>query len=405
MKISFTSLILSLMLMGGSVNASDLPNAADKALVNEANTALAQKDYKTAFAKFSVLAEQGKPAAQFNLGAFYLNGQGVQKDDKLAFEWLRKSAMQGNSRALQVIENSAARGNVYAIKELKTIKGQAEPVQEIAQPQVKPQEKPQEKPQAQARTKNRGAEDTLVYNDPTVAAPNKWVFGISAEYGKYKAKEPLYYPVGGVMSFATQSYSSSQPGVSVWAGFGDTTVMASYGKRKGKASSNVQGVGLLEKSFSTKETEIDARWLIRGLSSSHFMPYALAGFAQNSTSGTENEISFQDVYTQKDLMLMLGAGAIIPADQNIGFRVDGRFGADRQTASGSYVPGPGVTLTFNSYKYSATASFFRFTAGMYYKISGGWSAELGTRYGKYAAGIGPAFSDASFFVTAGYTFR
>jgi outer membrane protein W len=89
-------------------------HAEDNALINEANAALSQKDYSGAFSKFSVLAQHGNATAQFNLGAFYLNGQGVQKDEKQAFEWFAKSAAQKNARALQVIQNAAAKGNENA---------------------------------------------------------------------------------------------------------------------------------------------------------------------------------------------------------------------------------------------------------------------------------------------------
>jgi hypothetical protein len=401
MKIILTALVLLLALTGG------LANADDNTLAQEANAALAQKDYKTAFTKFSILAEQGKPAAQFNLGAFYLNGQGVQKDDKLAFEWFRKSAAQGNARALQIIESASARGNVNAKNELTILQGSTEPVNDLPQPQAPPlvkQEKPQEKPVAKAKA-NRAAENTLVYNDPTVAAPGKWVYGISADYSKYKSIEPLYYPVSGVLNNTTQSYNTSQPGISAWVGYDDISVMASFGSRSGNVASIVQGVGALNKAFHTKESEIDVRWLIHQLSTSHFSPFVLVGYALDSTSGTENEISFEDVYSQKDSMLMLGAGAIIPVDEKIGFRVDGRMGSDRQTSYGKYIAGPGVTLNFNAYRYTATAPFSRLTATMYYKISGGWNAQLGARHGSYSAGVGPAFSDTGIFASIGYTYR
>ncbi len=426
MKNLFVALILSGMFIGMHANADELANADEKSLVRDANNALAQKDYTTAVSKFTQLAEQGKPAAQFNLGAFYLNGQGVQKDDKQAYEWFRKSAAQGNTRALQVIEKAAAQGNVYAINELKLIKGLAEPTpvkvltppqpkpQEVIQdkPQPKPQEKVQEarqeKPQAkpQFRTGNKTAQYRLASNDPTVAAEGKWVYGISAEYAKFKATEPLYYPAaGGVLNSVTQSYSVSQPGVSVWAGFGDITVMASFRKRTGNVASLVPGVGPLSKSFRTSDTEFDVRWLIPQFSSSHFAPYAIAGLGLGSTSGTANEIDFLDTYSQKDTLLMMGAGAIFPLDEKIGFRAEGRMGWDKQKSSGTYVASPGVTLSFNSYSYSATATYNRLSASMYYKIGAGWNAQLGFRRGSYSAGIGPAYSDSAFFLSAAYAYR
>ena len=422
MKKIFAALFLSLL--------SVLANADDKTLVQEANVALAQKDFKTAFAKFSVLAEQGKPAAQFNLGAFYLNGQGVEKNEKLAFEWFRKSADQGNSRALQVIERAAAQGNEYAKSELRKIQGQPEPVPEpqVQQPLVKSQEKPleklqekpleklqekpvaksqekQEKPLTKARGTSKVAENMLVYSDPTVARPGKWAYGISANLAMYKSAEPLYYPVGAVLNSTTQSYTASQPGLSFWVGYDDISVMATFAKRSGSVAATVPSVGALSKSFSARETAIDVRWLIHQFSSPYFMPYVLAGFALNTASGTEDEVTFQDVFSQKDSMLMAGAGAIIPIDEKMGFRVDGRMGSDSQTSYGKYLAGPGVTLSFPAYKYTANATFSRINATMYYKISGGWNAQAGFKYGSYSAGVGPAFSDTTLYATVGYTYR
>ena len=44
-------------------------------------------------------AEQGDAEAKFVLGAFYLGGHGVPKDDALALQWFTKSAEQGNAEA------------------------------------------------------------------------------------------------------------------------------------------------------------------------------------------------------------------------------------------------------------------------------------------------------------------
>jgi TPR repeat protein len=101
------------------------PPVDDKTLLAEANSALAQKDYAIAFPKFSVLAQHGNATAQFNLGAFYFNGQGVAKDEQLAYEWLARSAAQGNARALQIVKNAAAQGNENARSAYATYLGQA----------------------------------------------------------------------------------------------------------------------------------------------------------------------------------------------------------------------------------------------------------------------------------------
>ena len=409
MKLLLAAVFMFFLLAGGPANADD------KALAREANAALAHKDFKTAFTKFSILAEHGEPAAQFNLGAFYLNGQGTSKDEKRAFEWFRKSAALGNSRARQVIEKAAARGNESARNELKILQGQVNPEKAPAPPKdiqvvkpserevspVKPVEKPAERPLAQTRSAGK-----RIYGDPTVASSGKWVYGISAGVSSYKATEPMYYPTsGGVLSYTASAYSAIQPGVGAWIGYGDIAVMLSYGRRSKTLSATVQGVGTLSKTFKTSETEIVVRWLARQLAGEYFMPYVLAGYARNSTTGTEDEIQFQDVYSQRDSMLMLGAGTIVPVNDAVGFRIDGRLGSDKQVNSGRFVASPGVTLSFDTYQYTATARFSRITAAMYFRMAPGWDGELAFKRGSYAAGVGPSYSDSALYATVEYVYR
>lgn len=48
---------------------------------------------------------------QYNLGLLYLQGLGVTKDSKEAFEWLRKSAEQGNREAQNQLGNMYFNGD------------------------------------------------------------------------------------------------------------------------------------------------------------------------------------------------------------------------------------------------------------------------------------------------------
>ena len=52
-------------------------------------------DYRTALAGFRVLAEQGNPSSQYNLGMMYVNGHGVVQSDREAVNWFRMAAVQG----------------------------------------------------------------------------------------------------------------------------------------------------------------------------------------------------------------------------------------------------------------------------------------------------------------------
>ena len=56
-------------------------------------------------------AQQGDPAAQFNLGWCYANGQGVKQDWQKVIEWFTKAAEQGNADAQYNLGVSYENGN------------------------------------------------------------------------------------------------------------------------------------------------------------------------------------------------------------------------------------------------------------------------------------------------------
>ena len=93
-----------------AVPTKDVPQAQvpyDKAVEqgNSAQTfeqsvaAYKREDYRTAFAGFKKLAEQGNDLAQYGLALMYAGGQGVPKDEQQAVAWFRKAAEQGYDRA------------------------------------------------------------------------------------------------------------------------------------------------------------------------------------------------------------------------------------------------------------------------------------------------------------------
>lgn len=56
-------------------------------------------DYAKALAEFKVLADQGKPEAQYFMGLFYHNGFGVPRDQSESAQWFLKAARQGDARS------------------------------------------------------------------------------------------------------------------------------------------------------------------------------------------------------------------------------------------------------------------------------------------------------------------
>jgi len=56
-------------------------------------------DYATSIRLMLPYAEQGNPAAQFNIGLRYYGGEGVAKDYLIAADWFKKAADQGDGMA------------------------------------------------------------------------------------------------------------------------------------------------------------------------------------------------------------------------------------------------------------------------------------------------------------------
>ncbi len=56
-------------------------------------------DYATALKEWRVLAEQGNPPDQYNLGLMYANGRGVPRDYVQAHLWANLAAAQGHELA------------------------------------------------------------------------------------------------------------------------------------------------------------------------------------------------------------------------------------------------------------------------------------------------------------------
>ena len=81
---------LWLLLLSTGVWANEFENA-----VSEYN----QGNYIKALDTFYVLAKEGDPKAQFNVGLIYADGKGVNKDSYQAMEWYRKAADQNNTAA------------------------------------------------------------------------------------------------------------------------------------------------------------------------------------------------------------------------------------------------------------------------------------------------------------------
>ena len=103
MKAILRSGFLALAIMALAVSADAGP-------FEEGLAAYKQGDYPTALQFWRPLAEQGNPAAQFNLGFMYGNGRGEAEDDAEAVKWYSKAAEQGVVGAMFLIGSTYASG-------------------------------------------------------------------------------------------------------------------------------------------------------------------------------------------------------------------------------------------------------------------------------------------------------
>ena len=68
-------------------------------------------DYQHAAKLLPPLANKGNPVAQLKLGMMYYAGKGVSENEKLAVEYLTKSAQQGNVEAMYQLGNAFTFGS------------------------------------------------------------------------------------------------------------------------------------------------------------------------------------------------------------------------------------------------------------------------------------------------------
>ena len=57
-------------------------------------------DYAAAHSMLAKLAQHGDATAQITLATMYARGEGVARDDTIAFAWIKQAAMQGKAQAL-----------------------------------------------------------------------------------------------------------------------------------------------------------------------------------------------------------------------------------------------------------------------------------------------------------------
>jgi len=100
-------------------------SAAAQADLAAAQKAYAAKDFATAFELYREIAELGNVAAQENIAAMYVDGEGVRRNNTIGFAWALIARENGGSAAMQnIIQqlqphlDDAARARVKEITDL-----------------------------------------------------------------------------------------------------------------------------------------------------------------------------------------------------------------------------------------------------------------------------------------------
>jgi hypothetical protein len=70
--------------------------------LEDAISAIENKDYKKAHELLQPLVDEGNAEAQTHLGVMYVNGQGVEKDLDKGLSWIMKAATQGDETAKRI---------------------------------------------------------------------------------------------------------------------------------------------------------------------------------------------------------------------------------------------------------------------------------------------------------------
>ena len=214
-----------------------------------------------------------------------------------------------------------------------------------------------------AIAQQRVVEESLVYDDPTVAKPGKWLFG-AAVGAYYSNGNTAGNDTSGNTVYASQQYT--QPQASAYIGYEDITLLMRY--QKSKSTTQFPG-NTAQMDGSTYS--IDLRWLISQLGTKHFVPYVLATYAQvteNTTFSYVNSSGLRQTGKSDAKGPGLGFGGIIPITEKYGIRADARqYNAKSDNSSNM----------FSAFNTSTDIQYRQFQATAYYNITEKINLQVG----------------------------
>lgn len=257
-----------------------------------------------------------------------------------------------------------------------------------------------------AYSQGRTIEETLVVQDPTVAAPGKWKVGGAVEYWWVRTNYTLVDDNGNEVGDATLTFT--QPGFNVFGAYGNLTLQGTRRSGEGDYSARTSSFTYSGPQKSTDQ-EFTLRWLFptRGVS-----PYVLVGYGSTTLEQTYNidpatqpfvwscngtkQLTSKTEYKGP----LFGGGAIIPFSEKLGMRADLRlkYFKVKQTENGTAAACDNAEASALSYDMTVTG---------YWNIVGGLNAQLGFKYGWLNGGHDDIqnWTRLGIFGMLGYTFQ
>jgi len=234
----------------------------------------------------------------------------------------------------------------------------------------------------------RVVEDSLVYDDPTVSKPGKWAFG-GAIGGYYSNSNTSGTDTSGNTVSASQQFT--QPQGSLFAGYGDFTLLARYQKinaTTGFPSNTMKNDG--------NSLSADLRWLITDLQAKYFVPYVLASYVKQIENYTFSNFSGGVQQTGRTVAKGpgVGLGGIIPITEKYGIRAD-----IRQYSINSV----GTSNLYSGLNSNRNIQFREVAATGYYNITDSINFQAGTGF-SYIPNQSQS-SSYGFIMQIGYTYH
>lgn len=168
-----------------------------------------------------------------------------------------------------------------------------------------------------AFAQSRVIEDSLVYDDPTVARPGQWVYG-AAIGAYYSNSNTSGTNTSGNTVNATQQFT--QPQGSIFVGYSDVTLLLRY--QRISATTQFPGNTLTN---NGNTLSADLRYLVTPFQAKYFVPYVLASYVEQTENQTFSYVNNSGLQQTGKVVAKgpgLGIGGIVPITEKYGVRLD-----------------------------------------------------------------------------------